>query len=272
MDVATSKSGLRALKVAFALLVVFLYAPIVILLIFSFNSGSTPAFPLTGFTIHWYTDFFANAELTGALRTSAEVAALSSAVTVPLGVLASIVLVRRRFVGKALVSSLLLSPLVIPYLVLGISLLILFQALNVPLSIATVVIGHVVLSLPYTILVLVPRLERIDESLEDAARDLGASGLRTFRSITLPLTLPAIVSAFVIAFTLSFDEFAVASFLIGREVTFPIYLFSQLRFPNLLPQVIAVAVIMFSASLLLILAAEVGRRIAERRLGTRVGS
>ena len=267
MDVALSKSGARLLRAFFAFVVVFLYAPIVILLIFSFNDSAVPSFPLSGFTLHWYHQFLTNPDLKGALETSAIIAALSSMGAVVLGVLASIALSRRRFRGKSAVSALLLSPLVIPYLVFGISLLLLFHQLGVPRSLLTVVIGHIVISLPYTILVLVPRLDQIDVSLEEAAFDLGASRLRTFRSIMLPLILPAVVSAFLIAFTTSFDEYAVASFVVGTRVTFPIYLYSALRFPNQLPQVIAVAVVVLVLSLTVVIAAEVGRRVAERRLG-----
>ncbi len=183
-----------------------------------------------------------------------------------LGVLSSIALTRRRFRGKAAVSALLLSPLVIPYLVLGISLLLLFHQLGVPRSLITVVIGHIVISLPYTILVLVPRLDQIDVALEEAAFDLGAGPLGTFRWVTLPLILPAVMSAFLIAFTTSFDEYAVASFVVGNRLTFPIYLYSAVRFPNQLPQVIAVAVVVLVLSLTVVIAAEVGRRIVERRL------
>jgi spermidine/putrescine transport system permease protein len=267
MDVALSRSGALLLRAFFALVVVFLYAPIVILLIFSFNNSDVPAFPLSGFTLHWYHQFLANSDLRGALETSAIIGALSSVGAVVLGVLAAIALTRRRFGGRAAVSALLLSPLVIPYVVFGISLLLLFHQLGVPRSILTVVIGHVVISLPYTILVLVPRLDQVDVSLEEAAFDLGASRLRTFRSITFPLILPAVVSAFLIAFTTSFDEYAVASFVVGPRVTFPIYLYSALRFPSQLPQVIAVAVVVLVLSLLVVVGAEVGRRVAERRLG-----
>ena len=120
----------------------------------------------------------------------------------------------------------------IPFVVFGISLLLLFHAIGMHLGIMTVVIGHIVITLPYTILVIMPRLQQIDVSLEEAAYDLGASRLRTFRSITFPLILPAVVSAFLIAFTTSFDEYAVASFVVARRSTFPIYLYSALRFPN----------------------------------------
>jgi spermidine/putrescine transport system permease protein len=267
MDVALSRSGAWLLRAFFFAVVVFLYAPIVILLIFSFNDSAVPAFPLSGFTLHWYHQFLTNSDLKGALETSAIVAALSSVGAVVLGVLAAIALTRRRVRGRAAVSALLLSPLVIPYVVFGISLLLLFHQLGVPRSILTVVIGHVVISLPYTILVLVPRLDQVDVSLEEAAFDLGASRLRTFRSITFPLILPAVVSAFLIAFTTSFDEYAVASFVVGPRVTFPIYLYSALRFPSQLPQVIAVAVVVLVLSLMVVVGAEVGRRVAERRLG-----
>src|SRR5207253_4229721 len=113
---------------------------------------------------------------------------------------------------------------------------------------------------------VMPRLQQIDESLEEAAYDLGATRLRTFRSITLPLIAPAIVSAFLIAFTTSFDEYAVASFVVGTRITFPIYLYSALRFPSQLPQVIAVAVVVMVLSLIVVVSAEIGRRVAERRL------
>jgi len=266
MDVALSPNGRRLLKALFALVVVFLYAPILILLVFSFNSSSLPTFPLSGFTLHWYREFIGNADLRASLQTSAIIAALSSLGAVALGMLASIALTRRRFRGKPIVSAFLLSPLVIPYVVFGISLLLLFHQLGIPRSLLTVVIGHIVISLPYTILVLVPRLEQIDASLEEAAYDLGASQLRTFRSVTFPLILPAIVSAFLIAFTTSFDEYAVASFVVGTRVTFPIYLYSALRFPTQLPQVIAVAVVVLTVSLVVVVAAEVWRRAAERKL------
>jgi spermidine/putrescine transport system permease protein len=265
-DVALSKNGRRALGGFFFLLAVFLYAPIAMLLIFSFNDSLLPSFPLSGFTFRWYHQFFTDPDLRGALETSAIVAAVSSAGAVLLGVLSSIALARRRFRGKAAVSALLLSPLVIPYVVFGISLLLLFHVLGIPRSILTVVIGHIVLSLPYTILVLVPRLDQIDITLEEAAYDLGASGLRTFRSIVLPLILPAVVSAFLIAFTASFDEYAVASFVIGTRQTFPIFLYDALRFPTRLPEVIAVAVMVMTVSLVVVVGAEIARRIAERRL------
>ena len=266
MDVALSRNGRRIMRVFFALVIVFLYAPIAILVIFSFNKGSVPTFPLSGFTLHWYHQFLTNSDMQAALETSAIVAAVSSVIAVGLGILASIGLSRSRFRGKGFVTTLVLVPLVIPLVVLGISLLLLFTVLGIQLSILTIVIGHVVISLPYTILVLLPRLEQLDASLAEAAYDLGAGPLRTFRWVTLPLILPAVVSAFLIAFTTSFDEYAVASFVVGSRNTFPIFLYSALRFPSQLPQVIAVAVVVLTLSMVVIVAAELWRRRAEARL------
>ena len=267
MDVALSRNGRRIMRVFFALAIVFLYAPIAILLVFSFNKSPVPVFPLTGFTLHWYHAFLANADIHAALETSAIVAALASVGAVALGVLAAIALTRRRFRGQLGVTALLLSPLVIPLVVLGIALLLLFHELGIQPSILAVTIGEIVIVLPYTILVIMPRLEQIDSSLGEAAYDLGAGPLTTFGRVTLPLIVPAIVSAFLIAFTTSFDEYAVASFLVGTRQTFPIYLFSALRFPSKLPQVIAVAVVVIMVTLVVVVGIELWRRRAERRLG-----
>jgi spermidine/putrescine transport system permease protein len=266
MDIALSKNGRRVMKAFFVFIVVFLYAPIAVLVVFSFNNSAIPTFPLSGFTFHWYHQFFTNADLRSALETSALIAVLTSLGAVFLGILSSIALTRRRFRGKALVSALLLSPLVIPYIVFGISLLLLFHTLGVSNGVPTVIIGHIVITLPYTILVLVPRLQQIDVGLEEAAYDLGAGPVTTFRAVVFPLILPATFSALLIAITTSFDEYAVASFVVGARITFPIYLYAALRFPTRLPEVIAVAVVVISVSLVVVIGAEVGRRRIERRL------
>ena len=186
-----------------------------------------------------------------------------------LGILASLALVRHRFRGSGPLSAFLLSPLVIPFVVFGISLLLLFHAVGLHLGIRTVVIGHIVITLPYTMLVLIPRLQQIDASLEEAAYDLGASRLRTFRSITLPadpargrLRLPHRVHDVV-------RRVRVASFVKGETVTFPVYLYAALRFPSQLPQVIAVAVVVIAVSLVVVIARR--GRTARRRAAPRSG-
>jgi spermidine/putrescine transport system permease protein len=276
MEIATSPRARWLLGLFFVALLLFLYLPIVILAVFSFNDGDV-TFPLQGFTTGWYERVLDNPHLLGAVRRSASVAFASSVVAVALGVVASLLLLRRRFTGKAAVSALFFSPLVVPYVVFGISLLVLFTAVDrvladttgyvIGLGLHAVVIGHVVVSLPYTILTIMPLLERLSVSLEEAAQDLGAGPWQRFRRVTLPLLTPALFSSFLIAFTLSFDEYAIASFLAGTQQTWPVYLFAQLRVPSQLPQLVAVSSVILVASMLLVLLAEVGRRMAERRYG-----
>jgi spermidine/putrescine transport system permease protein len=276
VDAAASPGGRRGLGLFYGLLVLFLYAPIAILMIFSFNDSRLVVFPLAGFTTRWYELLLDNRELLEALEVSFVVAAISSVFAVALGVLASYAIVRRRFRGKGPVSGLLISPLVIPYVVFGIALLILFRAVDdflIPrfgiffgLGAHAIVVGHVVVSIPYTILTIAPRLERLSTRIEEAARDLGASPMSTFVRVTLPLLVPAIVSAYLIAFTLSFDEYAIASFVAGEVTTYPLFLYGQVRIRVGLPQMIAVSVIVLLASMLLVAGTEIWRRRSETRL------
>jgi spermidine/putrescine transport system permease protein len=276
VDAAASPASRRGLQLFYGLLVLFLYAPIAVLAIFSFNDNRLVTFPLAGFTTRWYRLLFENGELLSALRVSLVVAAISSALAVALGVLASYATVRRRFRGKGAVNGLLLSPLVIPYVVFGIALLILFRAVDefliprfgVFLGLGThaIVVGHVVVSLPYTILTIAPRLDRLSRHVEEAARDLGASPASTFFRVTIPLLAPAIVSAYLIAFTLSFDEYAIASFVAGDVTTYPLFLYGQVRIRVGLPQMIAVSVLVLVASMVLVAGTELWRRRAEARL------
>ena len=138
------------------------------------------------------------------------------------------------------------------------------------LGLHAVVVGHVVVSLPYTILTIMPLLEGLSTSFEEAARDLGAGPTDTFRRVTAPLLIPALISAFMVSFTLSFDEYAIASFLSGNTPTWPVYLFAQLRVPSQLPQLLAVSTVVFTVSVVVVVVAELGRRRSERRL--RIGA
>ncbi|HYJ60256.1 MAG TPA: ABC transporter permease [Actinomycetota bacterium] len=273
-DAAASRGARTGLAIFFWILVAFLYIPILILTVFSFNDGD-PSFPLAGFTTDWYGRLAENPQLLGALGRSAIVATIASVLAVGLGVIVSLVIVRRRFGGKAAVSALVFSPLVIPYVVFGVSLLVLFTALDklltntmgvyIGLGLHTVVIGHVVVALPFAVLTIVPLLEGLSLSIEEAARDLGASAFQTFVRVTLPLLAPALVSAFLVSFTLSFDEYAIASFLAGNTPTWPVYLFAQLRVPSQLPQLLAVSSIVLLVSIGLVLGSELGRRASAKR-------
>ena len=266
MNVAVSNAGRRWLWGTFWLLAIFLYAPLAILIIFSFNDREFVSFPWEGFTVRWYQTFLDNPAILASLRTSLLVASITAVVTTVLAIPASIALVRRRFFAKGLVSGMMLAPLVIPLVVFGTALLILFNTIGVEFSPLTIAIGHIVIALPFAILTLVPRLERIPPSLEEASRDLGAGWMTAFRQITFPLMAPATFSAFLLSFVISFDEIVVASFVAGDEETFPVYLYSQLRLPRQLPQVIAVAVVILVISAVVVIAAEVLRRVSDRQL------
>lgn len=255
------------LSVYFWLFIVFLLAPLVVLVIFAFNDSTTPSLPLAGFTTGWFDEAFTNGQLTSALARSAVIAAITGVLATALGVMASIGLTSPKLRMRSLTTATLLLPLVVPYISLAVGLVILLQALQLQTSLVAVVLGHVVIALPFSILVLLPRLRTLDPSMLEAARDLGAGDLTAFRLITLPLLGPALVSSFLISFVTSLDEFAIASFLApSGQPTYPVFLYASSRTPALLPQVIAIGTLVIALSIVLVLTAEGGRRWAERRL------
>ena len=237
------------------LLIGLLYLPIALLFVFSINANTTLSFPLRGFTLAWYAKLFATPALLHAVLNSLIVAVTSSTAATAFGTMIAILLSRFNFRGRGALTGLAMLPLIIPYIVLAVALLILFHALGITLSLWTVAIAHVVVSLPYTTLIVLARLIGFDEKLEEAAMDLGASYPATLRLIVLPIAGPAIVSAWITAFTVSFDEFALALFLAGRDPTFPVYLYGQLRFATTLPVLIATAVLLMIGTMTLILLA-----------------
>jgi spermidine/putrescine transport system permease protein len=256
----------------FVILAIFLYAPLVVLVIFAFNDSSVPTLPLSGFTTHWFRQAFGNTDLTGSARRSLELAALDGVLATALGVLAAAGLAARRMFLRSVVTTILLLPLVVPYIVLAVGLVILLHQLSITTSLTAVLAGHIVISLPYSVLVILPRLRLLDASINEAARDLGASELWAFVLVTLPLLMPALVSSFLISFTISFDEFAIASFLApAGSPTFPVFVYTGARTPLLQPEVIAIGSIVVIASLVLVVGAELVRRWWEGRLEGRKG-
>lgn len=259
--------GRVVLSSYFAVLMVFLYTPLVVLLVFAFNKSEIPAFPLTGFTTRWFHIAFSNSELTSALSRSAQIATLNGLAATALAVLAAVGLSARRLLFRSLVITTLLLPLVVPYIVLAIGMLILLHQMGIQTTLTAVLAGHVVISLPYSILVIYPRLQSLDEAVVEAARDLGASEFVAFLRITLPLLAPALLASVLIAFTISFDEFAIASFLAPAGTpTYPIFLYAGARTPALIPEVISIGTLVIALSIALVLLAEGGRRWAEHRL------
>ena len=255
------RGATSGLSLFYWLLVVLLYVPLVILFVFSLNAGTTLSFPLKGFTLDWYGKILVTSGLLESVQHSLIVAAISSTAATILGTMVAILLSRFQFRGKGLLTGLAILPLIVPYVVLGVAFLILFKAFDVPLSIATVSIGHAIVALPYATLIVLVRLIGAEPQLEDAAMDLGATYPGALRLVVLPMAAPAIVSAWITAFTVSFDEFAIAHFLAGADRTFPIFLYGQLRFANSLPILIAMAVLLMLGTVALILLAN---RIRQR--------
>jgi spermidine/putrescine transport system permease protein len=258
---------LRAYVIAF---MAFLYAPILLLPVFAFNDGTVIAFPLDGFTLRWFAELRTNAELHAALLNSVLVALASSALAVLLGIAAARANIRYRFPGRAAAMGLIMLPLVLPEIIVAVSLLVVaIRILGLELSLWTVVAAHVLICTPFAVAILNASFQSLDPSLEEAAVDLGYTRAQTFRLITLPLIMPGIVAAGLISFTISFDEFIIAFFLTGADPTLPVYIWSMLRFPRLIPVVMALGTILVVVSIALLALAEWNRRRGLARAGVK---
>jgi len=241
--------------------VALLYGPLVLLVLFSFNNSIYVAFPLKGATFRWYAALFDYPGLLSALWNSIRVAIPVSIVCTALGLLAAKALTGTRLPGRKPIIGLIMVPLVVPFIILGIALLTMVRkTFDLPLSLWTVGASHLLVCLPFSVLVLLSRFEGFDRSLEEASLDLGESAWMTFWRVTFPLVLPGVVSSLLLSFTASFDEFLLAFFLSGDKPTLPIYIWSQLRFPQKLPGVLALGSCIFAFSFTLVVLAERFRR------------
>ena len=235
--------------------VAFLLFPLLVIAAFSFNAQDMTALPLTGPSLRWYVALAQSGELIDALIDSVIIAVSASLVATVLGVSAAIGLARLKPRLSGQLGAALTVPMMTPHLVIGIALLNLYSLLDVDLSLATVVLGHVVVATPYVLLVASARLAGLDPRVEEAARDLGASALAVVRDILLPHLAPAIVSAALIAFTLSFDEVVITFFTVGNQNTLPTTIWAMLRF-GITPQINAISTIAMVLTVALALVAE----------------
>jgi spermidine/putrescine transport system permease protein len=250
----------RAL-VGYALLyLAFLYAPILMIPLFSFNSSIYVAFPLKSFTWNWYAGLLADDRLHEAFFNSLKVGILASLAATGAGTLTAYALARRQSKQARWIATVALSPLVIPGIILGIALLIVVNLIGLGPSLTAVLLGHICLCLPLTILVMKGRFAAYSQSIEEAAMDLGATEWTTLLLVSLPIVMPGIMSCLMLSFTTSFDEFIVSFFLVGTEPTLPLFIWSQLRFPNQLPLMLALGTLILLVSCGLVLCAEGVRR------------
>jgi ABC-type spermidine/putrescine transport system permease subunit II len=243
----------RSLQYLFAAGVfVFMFLPICVLVLFSFNANQFGAFPITGLTLRWYRDVFANTQIQDALMTSLQISAQVTVLAVVIGTAAAFPLSRTQFRFTSWLRLGFTLPLMIPGLIIGVSLLILFtQVFGMRLSPTTAMIGQTVFTTPFVVLIVAAQLDGINPALELAASDLGASRLQTLRHVTLPLLSSAILSGALFAFTLAMDEFIITMFLIGNDNTLPIYIYSQVRF-GITPEVNALATLLLFGAILLL--------------------
>ncbi|MEZ5925536.1 MAG: ABC transporter permease [Hyphomicrobiaceae bacterium] len=241
--------------------IIFLYGPLLLMAMFSFNDSIFAVFPIKGFTTKAYHALANTPALHHALWNSLKVAIVVSVVSTLFGLLAALAVTRFKLPGSGPVMGAIMVPLVIPVIILGIGLLIVIRkVLGFELGLWAVGSGHVLLCIPYCLLTLVSRLEGFDKSLNEASADLGERPMMTFWRVTLPLALPGIVSSLLLAFTVSFDEFVLAVFLSGTESTLPVYLWGALRFPNQLPGLLALGTTILVVSTIIVVTSELLRR------------
>ena len=230
----------------------FLYFPIVVLLLYSFNGESVGGFPPHGWTLRWYRVLFDDSSLWLSVWNSVVVAFSAVAISALFGLPAALALQRTRFPGKIVFRRLVLLPLILPGIITGLSLLTLFVACGAKLSLATVAIGHGTALIAVTVTEISAGLQKLEIAQEEASRDLGAGEWRTFWRVTLPNIRLSVVAAMLLVFTLSMDEIAVTFFLLGRQNTLPLEIWSRLRH-GITPEINAVSTLIFCFSLITIM-------------------
>jgi spermidine/putrescine transport system permease protein len=250
---------------------IFLYLPVLLLPVFSVSTSAVPKFPIDGFTTQWYASLFSTPALRDATWNSLIVATFAALLATVLAICAARAITRYRFRGQRPMTGLIMAPLVLPEIIIAVALLLVLLRLGLQPSLVMVVLGHVLICMPYCVVVLMSGFEGFDRSLEEASADLGETAIGTFRRVTLPMMAPAIISSLLVAFTISLDEFILAFFLTGTDVTLPVYIWGQLRFAARLPAVLALGTILLLASFVLLTVAEIIRRRAAARTQTSGG-
>jgi len=215
MSAAAHKDGIwgwRAVKLVTILVYIFMFAPIIVTIILSFNASMFGGFPMTGLSLQWYGKLLQNDAVLRAFKTSIWIAILTAVVCTILGVMAAIALTRYEFRGKEWVNTLVILPALVPETIVGVGLLLLMKWAQQPRTLIVLLLGHIMLALPFVVLVVQARLIGIKRVYEEAALSLGANRFNTFREVTLPLLMPAIIASLLLVFTISFDNITASLF------------------------------------------------------------
>jgi spermidine/putrescine transport system permease protein len=241
----------RALLLFAALIYVFLYAPILVLVFFSFNSTRNTQV-WTGFSLEWYGELISDQSVLEAFRLSMIVGVTATAIATVIGTLTALALTRHSFRGKTVADSAIYAATVMPEIVVGVSLLVFFVAAGLQLGITTIIIAHVAFTISFVTIVVRARLSGMDRSIEEAAQDLGANPVETFLRVTLPLILPGVMAGALLAFTLSLDDFVITFFVAGvGSSTLPLKIYSMIKF-GVSPVINALSTVVLVATMVLV--------------------
>lgn len=252
------------LRIWAVMVYVFLFAPIIVVAMTSFNPTGRATIP-TAFTLKWYSDLLEDADLVRALWVSLRVAFAAAIISAVLGLSAAYGLSRYRIRGRNVAQGIFYLPMLVPAVVSGVSLLMWYRQIGMNLGWITILITHVIMTLPFTLTIILTSFAGFDTRLEEAAMDLGATPWRTFRTITLPIVMPGVLGGAMMAFTLSFDEFVVTLFVSGGGVqTLPIVVYNRIRY-MLSPEINAIATIVMGFSIALLVGAQVVAAMRRRR-------
>ncbi len=258
----------NAVNIWAALAIAYLLIPIALIAVFSFNDPEGKFnYTWSGFTLDHWTNAFGVQELTDAFVMSLKLAALSTVISTILGTMIALALVRHKFSGRRVANFLIVIPMATPEVVIGASLLSMFLIYGLSLGFLTLLLAHVMFSISFVVIVVRSRLIGFDRRLEEAARDLGATPLTTFRTITLPLLTPGLVGAALLAFALSIDDFVISNFTSGTTVTFPLYIFGAAQ-RGIPVEVYTVATILFAVTVLAMIFVTWQQRRAEQLAAT----
>ncbi|WP_376786050.1 ABC transporter permease [Brevibacillus laterosporus] len=236
-------------------IIAFLYLPIAVLILYSFNDSRINA-TWSGFTLKWYTSLFENDRVLDALMNSLIIAVITTVVTTILAAFLSLALHRYKFRFKQAFNGLIYLPILIPDILMGLSLLVMFSQLYMPLGKLTIIIAHITFSLSFAVVIITARLAGMGQELEEAAQDLGASAFNTFRYVTLPIISPGLIAAALMTFTMSLDDFVISFFVAGPDsTTLPLYIYGMVK-RGVSPELNALSTIMILVIVVLIVLAE----------------
>lgn len=260
--------GWPLIRVYTVLVYLFMFLPVAVVVLLSFNASQFGSFPMTGFSLQWFQALWENDAVVRAFRTSLVLGLMTAVVSTTLGVLAALALVRYKVPGRDMITTLLIAPILVPEVVLAVALLLFLNFLNINKSFALLLMGHVIFTLPFVILVVQARLVSIRRDVEEAAMSLGATPGQTFFAVTLPLLMPAVAAGALFAFTISFDDITGTLFWKpGGVETVPTQIFSMLR-NSISPEINALGTVMIVMTVgLPLIGAGIARHFANRSGG-----